>query len=508
MRLLPAAVPATLLALALAAGGPCAGDDAPAPQAPPAPLPAPPPAPEAAQPAPAARAASTGPSRLTAELRAVRVGEEGPLGEHDFRLTLVLANPGEAEAKIAFGHLLLRTAGGWLSPLDPPGLAGTFAKDVVVAPGGTQRVEPSEAYKVLGPAHEAVVALSASDGPALFCCPIRGADEPGPQACALPGWPLGLGALGPLEAVPYGDGHRSIVVVGQVQLLGPGVLSDVQGSVLVGSDAGTSAPITWSGGTGEGVGPALWPFVQRLDVGSDFTAGEVSVRLRARLDGAPVQAELQLPAHAVEPFLCQGPLLGTWMLGNGPAERQVHANLLQLRSRYAWDFVQYVDGSTYQGDPTRNASYHAWDKEIRAVADGEVVDLCTHQVDRSGMAPAGSPCVYTPVNRVVLRHDDGTYTAYLHIQQGKGPKGLAKGSRVKAGEYIAKVGNSGDSSEPHLHFFAFRIDPATRALRPVPVAFTNAFHDAKATQPVVGVPVGGQELSLVQPRRPATPSPR
>lgn len=48
---------------------------------------------------------------------------------------------------------------------------------------------------------------------------------------------------------------------------------------------------------------------------------------------------------------------------------------------------------------------------------------------------------------VVLRHDDGTYSVYGHINKAF----VKAGQRVRAGEEIAEIGNRGESTGPHLH---------------------------------------------------------
>ncbi len=94
-------------------------------------------------------------------------------------------------------------------------------------------------------------------------------------------------------------------------------------------------------------------------------------------------------------------------------------------------------------------------------------------------------------NRVVLKHADGHFTAYMHIRKGSTFRGIRiLGSKVRAGQPIARVGNSGHSSEPHLRFLAYRIDKTGR-IRSVPVTFTNAFHDVRGAKPVKGVPLSG-----------------
>lgn len=52
-------------------------------------------------------------------------------------------------------------------------------------------------------------------------------------------------------------------------------------------------------------------------------------------------------------------------------------------------------------------------------------------------------------NHVIVRHDDGTFAAYAHLRQGSVV--VRPGVRVEVGDKIAEVGNTGNSSVPHLH---------------------------------------------------------
>lgn len=53
-------------------------------------------------------------------------------------------------------------------------------------------------------------------------------------------------------------------------------------------------------------------------------------------------------------------------------------------------------------------------------------------------------------NYIILQHNDGNYTIYAHLSQNSIT--VNNGDSVKKGQLIGKVGNSGDSKEPHLHF--------------------------------------------------------
>ena len=80
-------------------------------------------------------------------------------------------------------------------------------------------------------------------------------------------------------------------------------------------------------------------------------------------------------------------------------------------------------------------------------------------------APIGTPIVSVAAGTVVeagpasgfglwvrVRHDDGTVTVYGHVNEIM----AATGTRVRAGQQIATVGNRGHSTGPHLHFEVWR----------------------------------------------------
>ncbi|MBC7061441.1 M23 family metallopeptidase, partial [Salmonella enterica subsp. enterica serovar Enteritidis] len=51
---------------------------------------------------------------------------------------------------------------------------------------------------------------------------------------------------------------------------------------------------------------------------------------------------------------------------------------------------------------------------------------------------------------VILQHADNVYSAYAHLQPGK--LRVRTGAKVKKGAVLGLCGNTGNSSEPHLHF--------------------------------------------------------
>lgn len=435
-----------------------------------------------------AEAAETEPPRtkLTfvgkAEVERVR-----SLGEVDFRFSLEVGNPTDAKIRIEAANLLCAHAGGWLAPLDPDPMDGSFFRGTWDVPpsAGERHVVGSWIHRVPTPVMHCLLSVRAADGRATVVVPIRfeGHDEP---AAYAPPPPFAVGIIGPLKAVPFSDGRTSIVLVGQHQVLDGPDPEDVETSVFVSTDAGATDPVRWEGLEAEGDAIALWPFVRRIDVISDFEKGFLRLDAKARLEETHTFSKAW-PVERAEPAVVLSPVLGAWQLTNGPGHLSAHAHAVRPDHVFAYDMVVVEDGRTHRGDPHKNTSYFAWERSIRAVADGVVVDVCDRESDNPGYRGSTTDCVN---NRVVLRHDDGLFTAYLHIRQRSAPQPIVIGKRVKAGQVIAKVGNSGKSSEPHLHFQAFRLDPTGR-LEAVPVTFSNATHDEAGQDRLQGVPVGG-----------------
>ncbi|GIE28725.1 peptidase M23 [Actinoplanes italicus] len=120
--------------------------------------------------------------------------------------------------------------------------------------------------------------------------------------------------------------------------------------------------------------------------------------------------------------------------------------------RYAIDFVQTDGGvGSYTGDQDRNENYFIFGEGVRAVADGKVLAM------RDGVR-ANTPQKLPPRtgpgdltgNFVIQDLGGGAYALYAHMQAGS--VRVKPGDRLTRGQALGLVGNSGNSTEAHLHF--------------------------------------------------------
>ncbi|WP_411348896.1 M23 family metallopeptidase [Paenibacillus sp. WLX2291] len=141
------------------------------------------------------------------------------------------------------------------------------------------------------------------------------------------------------------------------------------------------------------------------------------------------------------------PLQGDWFVFWGGSNVLQNYHYAVESQRYAYDFIQVKDGMSYSGDATRNESYYAFGQPALAPADGTVVAVVNNIADNE---PVGNMNPQQPAgNSVVIRHGN-EYSLLGHLQ--KGSVTVNKGDTVQAGQIIGKIGNSGNSSEAHLHF--------------------------------------------------------
>ncbi|HEU5161085.1 MAG TPA: M23 family metallopeptidase [Streptosporangiaceae bacterium] len=172
-----------------------------------------------------------------------------------------------------------------------------------------------------------------------------------------------------------------------------------------------------------------------------------------------------------DPIVVRPPVLGRWLAVNSPADRVPSHGVHAYAQSYAIDLVRLEDdgGGPWKAlrawPPARRARRFAgFGAPVYAVAGGVVVKAAGRQRDhwsrnswpgllflfiegsiREVLGPR-----FLFGNHVIVDMGDGVYAAYAHLRRGS--VRVRPGQRVSAGERLAECGNSGNSSEPHLHF--------------------------------------------------------
>ena len=161
------------------------------------------------------------------------------------------------------------------------------------------------------------------------------------------------------------------------------------------------------------------------------------------------------PAVVIRP-----PLKGKdWLATTACCKPNVHRDLrvaidgvrIETAETFAIDWAKVKNDRLFDGDGKRVEQYYDFGEDVLAVADGTVVYI------RDGMPDETPSVLMVPKsksdyggNNVILEIAPNVFAWYAHLRQGS--LTVKVGNAVKAGAPIAKLGNTGPSEGPHLHF--------------------------------------------------------
>lgn len=150
---------------------------------------------------------------------------------------------------------------------------------------------------------------------------------------------------------------------------------------------------------------------------------------------------------------------GPWWSYESVRNDAVHRRALVLEvadiaQRYAVDYMKLGDNdSAFAGDPSVNNNWFGYGEPVLAVADGVITDIkdgIPDNIPLSGKRVVDMSHDTINGNYVILDIGQGYYAVYGHLISGSLKVSL--GQRVQRGQVLGALGNSGNSSAPHLHF--------------------------------------------------------
>jgi len=126
----------------------------------------------------------------------------------------------------------------------------------------------------------------------------------------------------------------------------------------------------------------------------------------------------------------------------------------RIPARFAIDWVKMAEDATRaRGDATSIANWHGYGAEVLAVADSVVAEAVDDMTESATLSESEGPLALENAsgNHVTLDLGGGRFAFYEHLKHGSIT--VKRGERVKSGQVIGRLGNSGSSSSgPHLHF--------------------------------------------------------
>lgn len=153
------------------------------------------------------------------------------------------------------------------------------------------------------------------------------------------------------------------------------------------------------------------------------------------------------------------PFNGEWTVFWGGDTKELNYHVENEAQKNAFDLViTDQKGKTFKTDGKTNEDYYAFGKELIAPCDAEVVLAVDGVKDN---IPGELNPIYVPGNTVILKTANNEYLFFAHFKQNSIV--VKQGQKVKQGELLGLCGNSGNSSEAHLHFHIQNVEDMNKA---------------------------------------------
>ena len=153
------------------------------------------------------------------------------------------------------------------------------------------------------------------------------------------------------------------------------------------------------------------------------------------------------------------PFKEEWTVFWGGDTKELNYHVENEAQKGAFDIViTDTNGKSYKNNWDKNENYYVFAKELIAPCDAEVVLVVDGIKDNK---PGEMNSYFILGNTVILKTNNDEYLLFAHFKQNSIV--VKQGVNVEKGELLGLCGNSGNSSEPHLHFHIQNVEDINQA---------------------------------------------
>lgn len=153
------------------------------------------------------------------------------------------------------------------------------------------------------------------------------------------------------------------------------------------------------------------------------------------------------------------PFKDEWTVIWGGDTKELNYHVESEAQKNAFDIVITDNkGNSYKTDGKTNEDYYAFGKDLIAPCDGEVVLVVDGVKDN---IPGVLNPIYIPGNTVILKTQNNEFLVLAHFKQHSIL--VKQGQKITQGQLLGLCGNSGNSTEPHLHFHIQNVEEMNSA---------------------------------------------
>ncbi|MEM6380690.1 MAG: M23 family metallopeptidase, partial [Bacteroidota bacterium] len=153
------------------------------------------------------------------------------------------------------------------------------------------------------------------------------------------------------------------------------------------------------------------------------------------------------------------PFQEEWTVFWGGDTKELNYHVAHAAQKHAFDLiVTDENGRSFKNNGQANEDYYAFGKPISAPCDAEVVMVVDGVKDNK---PREVNPFFVPGNTIILKTAKQEYLFFAHFKQHSIV--VKQGQGIKQGDLLGLCGNSGNSTEPHLHFHIQNVEDINQA---------------------------------------------